>query len=185
MAGRSKIPKIGGATSARLAYVVLKFILVSLSVSSANTFHTHAHIKFISLVYCQCSRKVLADSGVDPRQVLGVSLDTTCCSVVALDALGHALRPCLLWWVATIFIHMNYTSHCAFIMASPFYFPSALIFAHECTNALIAYTYPQTLMYTCLQDGHSLCRAMYFYFIHRQRRPCFTSELWRRGTLVR
>lgn len=45
----------------------------------------------------ECSRKVLRDSGVHPLQVKGISIDTTCCSVVALDSEGQPLRPCLLW----------------------------------------------------------------------------------------
>ena len=32
------------------------------------------------------SRKVLRESGIDPRDVAGVCVDTTCCTVVALDA---------------------------------------------------------------------------------------------------
>ena len=43
------------------------------------------------------SRKVLRESGIDPRDVAGVCVDTTCCTVVALDADANALRPAILW----------------------------------------------------------------------------------------
>ncbi len=42
-------------------------------------------------------RGAVAQADVDPAAALGLGLDTTCCSVVALDAEGRALRPCLLW----------------------------------------------------------------------------------------
>ena len=42
-------------------------------------------------------RGAVAAAGVDLADVLGLGLDTTCCSVVALDAAGRPLRPCLLW----------------------------------------------------------------------------------------
>jgi len=39
----------------------------------------------------------LAAAGVSADRVRGLSVDTTCCSVVALDADGRALRPALIW----------------------------------------------------------------------------------------
>lgn len=42
-------------------------------------------------------RKVLADAGINSDQVIGLAADTTCCSVVALDQDGHAIRPALIW----------------------------------------------------------------------------------------
>jgi ribulose kinase len=42
-------------------------------------------------------RGAVAAARADPGAALGLGLDTTCCSVVALDAQGKALRPCLLW----------------------------------------------------------------------------------------
>lgn len=42
-------------------------------------------------------RDALASANVDASDVLGVCVDTTCCSVVALDANGEALMPCVLW----------------------------------------------------------------------------------------
>ncbi len=44
----------------------------------------------------QSIRKALADAGVRKEDVIGLSVDTTCCSVVALDEQGHALRPALI-----------------------------------------------------------------------------------------
>ncbi|KAG5180553.1 hypothetical protein JKP88DRAFT_258094 [Tribonema minus] len=42
-------------------------------------------------------KAVVAKSGVPVSEIKGFGMDTTCCSVVALDASGNALRPCLLW----------------------------------------------------------------------------------------
>lgn len=42
-------------------------------------------------------RKALAEAGVRKEDVVGLSVDTTCCSVVALDDQGQALRPALIW----------------------------------------------------------------------------------------
>lgn len=42
-------------------------------------------------------KQAVADSGVDPTAIAGICLDTTCCSVVALNADGQPLRPALLW----------------------------------------------------------------------------------------
>lgn len=42
-------------------------------------------------------RGAVAASGVAPEAILGLGLDTTCCTVVALDAAGQALRPALMW----------------------------------------------------------------------------------------
>lgn len=42
-------------------------------------------------------RGAVAAAGVDPEAAIGFGLDTTCCTVVALDANGRALRPALLW----------------------------------------------------------------------------------------
>ena len=39
----------------------------------------------------------LAKAGVSPADILAVCVDTTCCSVVALDAAGTPLRPCMIW----------------------------------------------------------------------------------------
>jgi len=39
----------------------------------------------------------VAQAGVQPGDIAAIGLDTTCCSVVALDAAGEALRPALIW----------------------------------------------------------------------------------------
>lgn len=42
-------------------------------------------------------RKAVADSGIANSEISAICADTTCCSVVALDAEGHAVRPALIW----------------------------------------------------------------------------------------
>ena len=42
-------------------------------------------------------RTAVDQSGVRPEQIAAMALDTTCCSVVAVDNAGEALRPCLIW----------------------------------------------------------------------------------------
>ena len=42
-------------------------------------------------------REAIAVAGVSGRQIAGIALDTTCCSVVALDDRGEPLRPALIW----------------------------------------------------------------------------------------
>src|SRR3954469_22780148 len=42
-------------------------------------------------------RGALAKAGVGARAILGICLDTTCCSVVALDGAGNPLRPAMIW----------------------------------------------------------------------------------------
>lgn len=42
-------------------------------------------------------RDAVREAGVAPGDVAALCLDTTCCTVVALDAAGRALRPALLW----------------------------------------------------------------------------------------
>jgi len=39
----------------------------------------------------------LAKAKVPPGEIIALSMDTTCCSVVALDADGRPLRPCMIW----------------------------------------------------------------------------------------
>ena len=45
----------------------------------------------------QAVRQAVAAAGVGPDDVGAIALDTTCCSVVALDATGHAVRPAIIW----------------------------------------------------------------------------------------
>ncbi len=42
-------------------------------------------------------RQALATAGLSSGDIAAIALDTTCCSVVALDAAGRALRPALIW----------------------------------------------------------------------------------------
>lgn len=42
-------------------------------------------------------REALEASGAAPGDIASLAVDTTCCSVVALDAKGEALRPALIW----------------------------------------------------------------------------------------
>ncbi|MBX6322731.1 MAG: carbohydrate kinase, partial [Rhodospirillaceae bacterium] len=41
--------------------------------------------------------KALAAAGAAPTEIAAICIDTTCCSVVALDGQGEALRPALIW----------------------------------------------------------------------------------------
>ncbi|WP_395661012.1 ribulokinase [Aestuariivirga sp.] len=45
----------------------------------------------------QSVKGAIAKSGVSPADIIALSVDTTCCSVVALDAAGNPLRPCMIW----------------------------------------------------------------------------------------
>lgn len=45
----------------------------------------------------QATRGAIAASGVDAGGIVAMTAATTCCTVVALDAQGRALRPALLW----------------------------------------------------------------------------------------
>lgn len=42
-------------------------------------------------------RQAVQASGVAARDIIALAVDTTCCSVVALDGQGEALRPALIW----------------------------------------------------------------------------------------
>ena len=42
-------------------------------------------------------RRAVIDANVGKQEILGICLDTTCCSVVALDGGGNPLRPALIW----------------------------------------------------------------------------------------
>jgi FGGY-family pentulose kinase len=46
---------------------------------------------------CEASRRAVADSGVSPEEIAGISTDATTCTVVALDRQNRVLRPALLW----------------------------------------------------------------------------------------
>lgn len=42
-------------------------------------------------------KEAVAKAGISPSEVTALAMDTTCCTVVALDGDGRALRPALLW----------------------------------------------------------------------------------------
>src|SRR5688572_12922897 len=42
-------------------------------------------------------RQAVQEAQARPAEVAALSVDTTCCSVVALDAAGRPLRPAVLW----------------------------------------------------------------------------------------
>ena len=42
-------------------------------------------------------REAVQKSSIQPEEILAMAVDTTCCSVVALDQKGDPLRPCLIW----------------------------------------------------------------------------------------
>lgn len=45
----------------------------------------------------KASRGAIAEAGIDPADIEAMAFATTCCTVVALDETGRALRPALLW----------------------------------------------------------------------------------------
>ncbi|MDJ0971188.1 MAG: FGGY-family carbohydrate kinase [Kiloniellales bacterium] len=45
----------------------------------------------------QSVQGAMAQAGIGGREVLALAVDTTCCSVVALDAEGQPLRPAMIW----------------------------------------------------------------------------------------
>ncbi len=45
----------------------------------------------------QSVKGAVAKAGGSPADILSICVDTTCCSVVALDAAGKPLRPCMIW----------------------------------------------------------------------------------------
>lgn len=46
---------------------------------------------------CVCIRRLVAESGVAPTDIIGMSVDTTCCTVLAADADMNILRPAIMW----------------------------------------------------------------------------------------
>ncbi|GIT62664.1 MAG: hypothetical protein Ct9H300mP21_02100 [Pseudomonadota bacterium] len=43
------------------------------------------------------NQKGVRDSGISVNQIAAMAVDTTCCSVVALDGSGNPVRPALIW----------------------------------------------------------------------------------------
>lgn len=46
---------------------------------------------------CLASRRALGQSKIDPSQIRGMSVDTTCCTVLVADDEMHPLRPAIMW----------------------------------------------------------------------------------------
>jgi sugar (pentulose or hexulose) kinase len=42
-------------------------------------------------------RQVMSESGVSPEEIAGISLDTTSCTVVAMDEKDRHMRPSIIW----------------------------------------------------------------------------------------
>ncbi|WP_425073574.1 FGGY-family carbohydrate kinase [Sagittula sp. S175] len=47
--------------------------------------------------FVTASKAAIAEAGVDPQAIEAICYATTCCTVVALDENGRALRPAILW----------------------------------------------------------------------------------------
>lgn len=47
--------------------------------------------------FVTAARGAMAGAGIDPAQVEAICYATTCCTVVALDREGRALRPAIMW----------------------------------------------------------------------------------------
>lgn len=47
--------------------------------------------------FVKAARGAIAEAGIDPARIEAIAYATTCCSVVALDQNGDALRPALIW----------------------------------------------------------------------------------------
>jgi ribulokinase len=47
--------------------------------------------------FVSASRGAIAAAGVPPQEIVAIAYATTCCTVVALDRDGNALRPALIW----------------------------------------------------------------------------------------
>ena len=46
---------------------------------------------------CKASRRAISESGVSSREIIGIGLDATCCTVVATDRELNPLRPAVMW----------------------------------------------------------------------------------------
>ena len=47
--------------------------------------------------FVKAARGAIAEAGINPGAIEAIAYATTCCSVVALDEAGNALRPALIW----------------------------------------------------------------------------------------
>lgn len=46
---------------------------------------------------CKASRRAIDESGIDPTCIIGMSVDTTCCTVLLVDDNIEPIRPALMW----------------------------------------------------------------------------------------
>lgn len=46
---------------------------------------------------CKASRRAIKESGIDPTDIKGMSVDTTCCTVLVADENMQPLRPAIMW----------------------------------------------------------------------------------------
>ena len=91
-----------GTQSLRAALVDLEGRTVAFGVSPIETTYPHpTWAEQQPLAWWQAAieavRLALAQGSVTPEQIIGIGLDCTACTVVALDARGEPLRPALLW----------------------------------------------------------------------------------------
>ncbi|MEG0377044.1 MAG: FGGY family carbohydrate kinase, partial [Eubacterium sp.] len=46
---------------------------------------------------CKASKRAIAESGIKPEEICGISVDTTCCTVLVADENMNPLRPAIMW----------------------------------------------------------------------------------------
>jgi len=102
MTGRYVIGIDGGTEGLRAAVVDLDGTVLAMAASAYETRFPHPAWaeqdpadwwRAVGIAV----RGAVAQAGVQPGDIAAIGLDTTCCSVVALDAAGEALRPALIW----------------------------------------------------------------------------------------
>lgn len=49
------------------------------------------------IAICRATRRVVKESGIDRSCIIGMSVDTTCCTVICMDDKMEVLRPAILW----------------------------------------------------------------------------------------
>lgn len=91
-----------GTESARVGVFALDGSLVSQSSASYRTHypmsgHVEQHAEDWWRSMGEACKHALQDQAIDPRRVKGVTIDTTACSVLFLDATKRPLAPCMLY----------------------------------------------------------------------------------------